>query len=235
MMKKLNEVFCDFRMESELGLSLAAKMIDGQRRCAFVSAFIDDANDELTNLSFNDCPEEEGGRFLNDEGQVVVVSYVSPFQYEDIILVDERIDNYYQVKKDGFWGLCNLDGEEVVPCRYEGFGWFFGNFHMEGCEKARRNGLWGLVNEQGEEVVPCQYDDVLYFQDGIAPVRRGEFWGYVDESGELVDPFIYKYGILSDCLDLDEYVEDVKEPFRNRAPRNRVFALFERAAKKLNQ
>ena len=48
------------------------------------------------------------------------------------------------------------------------------------------NGKRGFINSRGRIVIPAKFDDVLHFQDGIAPVKVGAKWGYINESGSFI-------------------------------------------------
>lgn len=180
-MRKISDEFCDFKFVTESEVSLAAKIIDGKRRCAFVSASIvpSDANNQ-------------GECFLDENGSIVVVHSQSPFDYEEIMYVDLTIDQYYQVKKDGMWGLYDRQGQEVIPCRYDAITWFCGYFRL-GQERVKKDGQWGLIDEKGNEIVPCKHERINYFTEGYAGILKDGLWGFIDEVGNEVIPCQYDW------------------------------------------
>ena len=86
-MRKINDEFCDFKFVTEGEVSLAAKIIDGKRRCAFVSASIVSPETKVDII-----PENQGECFLDENDSVVVVHSLSPFDYEEIMYVDLAAD-----------------------------------------------------------------------------------------------------------------------------------------------
>ena len=102
------------------------------------------------------------------------------------------------------FGYINMNGEEVVPCRYgiDAMEYFRG--YPDGLEYKFENGLapvvyngkYGFVNTKGEEVIPCKYDFVMNFSEGMAAVayEKGDGfykWGYINTKGDEVIPCQY--------------------------------------------
>ena len=183
-MRKINDEFCDFKFATEDEVSFTAKIIDGKRRYAFVSAsFVSpEKKGEI-------IPENRGNCFLNENGGIVAVNYLSPFEFEKIENVCLGADQYYIVKKEGLWGLYGRQGEEVIPCRYE----VFQASSSSGLASVMRNGLWGLVDQNLSEVVPCLYQVITFFREGYAAVKKDGMWGIINKKGEEIVPCRYEY------------------------------------------
>lgn len=68
--------------------------------------------------------------------------------------------DYTAVIKDGFWGMIDEDGKEIIPCIYDEF---ILDYILDKANNRlfilRKNGKYGMVNNKGEEVVPFIYDD----------------------------------------------------------------------------
>ena len=105
----------------------------------------------------------------------------------------ERKDDgdYYTVNAVGYNtkgknGACDLQGNEIIPCKYDNVTKHTGYF----CVKL--NGKAGACDLSGKEIVPCKYDDVsaYEFEDGdYARVKLNGKTGLVDKKGnEFVAP-----------------------------------------------
>ena len=93
-----------------------------------------------------------------------------------------------------FVGLVNLQGEEIVPCKYHNI---LGFYHNNPLACVKLNKKWGYINDKGHEVVPCQFDfaeDMFYC--GLATVNKEDKWGCIDATGKLVIPVVYDDSIL---------------------------------------
>jgi hypothetical protein len=94
---------------------------------------------------------------------------------------------WYAVELNGKAGACDLQGNEVIPCKYD---YVFKNYD---CYKVKLNGKEGACDLQGNEVIPCKYDDVVkpgeYYR-----VSLNEKIGACDLQGnEIVAP---KYDLI---------------------------------------
>jgi hypothetical protein len=94
----------------------------------------------------------------------------------------------------GRYGLVNIRGKKVLPCRYTGVRPF-----SEGLACVSLNGRWGYVNEKGEAVIRPAYTKAGDFSEGLARVRVKGKWGYINSLGELVISPRY-----DQCLDFRE-------------------------------
>ena len=104
----------------------------------------------------------------------------------------------------GKWGFIDMDGKEIVPCKYdkvEGFsggvaavniGGKFKKEYILGSSRERfTGGKWGLIGVNGNELASCKYDNVEKFSEGLACVKwKGKF-GYLDKNGKEVIPLKY--------------------------------------------
>ena len=90
------------------------------------------------------------------------------------------------VDKNGKWGFVDKNGNEVIPCKYDG-AWYF----SEGFALVQMNDKWGFIDKNGNEVIPCKYDDAGGFSEGFALVQMNGKWGFVDKNGNEVIPCKY--------------------------------------------
>ena len=79
-------------------------------------------------------------------------------------------------------GYMNLDGELVIPHRYEAARSF-----SEGRAAVLEEGQsWGFIDKTGEYIADPQYEDVWDFRDGLAAVKLNDKWGFIDRDGQLI-------------------------------------------------
>lgn len=82
-----------------------------------------------------------------------------------------EIGNYHEglaeVKKNGRYGLIDINGKEIVSPKYK----YIRTFSDGLCLVQSTNGRWGYINENGVEVLPPIYYDAQNFKNGIAFVR----------------------------------------------------------------
>lgn len=88
-----------------------------------------------------------------------------------------------KVKKNGKWGIYDLNGKECHPCTLDKI-WRIDR----GVAKICQDGKWGLIDETGRVITPCRWEYVDYFRDGKAAVRLDRKWGTIDRAGNPVHP-----------------------------------------------
>lgn len=131
---------------------------------------------------------ESNGRYgfkLEDGTQIVENKYM---------YVDKFHGNYCKVYIDDYHcGLINRDGDEIVPCIYEGL-----NYPSDSMILVTQNGLHGYTNLEGELVIPCQYRAASGFSEGMAVVSIDidsftVYYGFIDKKGNLAIRPEYEY------------------------------------------
>ena len=69
---------------------------------------------------------------------------------------------------DGKWGFINVDGELVIPCKFEDARAF-----AYTLAPVKQSGMWGYVDTAGEIVIEPQFEDAYAFnKNGTAPVKE---------------------------------------------------------------
>lgn len=89
-------------------------------------------------------------------------------------------DNVLKVKKDGKYGIINLDGKELSECEYEEI------LAVEGIKNALKvkvDGKYGVIDNEGKEILKAEYADV-------------QALGKDNKSGFIVKNESGKYGIV---------------------------------------
>ena len=86
-------------------------------------------------------------------------------------------------KKDGKYGFIDLDGNVIIPAKFDE-AIHFG----EGLAGVRVGKKWGFVNEQGAMVIPPQFEAVGVFSEGLVSVEVNGKWGFINKYGRMVIP-----------------------------------------------
>jgi len=133
-----------------------------------------------------------------------------------------------KVKKDGKWGLINIDGKVVISFLYDEIYAFDykKTSRMEGpyiefldydgnTAVVKKNGKWGLVNTKEEVLADCVYEeffipDVQLFYENRAAAKKDGLWGFLNEKGKPVSSFNYE-AVGSNQLDNPKYISTFSE------------------------
>ena len=110
-------------------------------------------------------------------------------QYDQIEAIQNSDDsnnlwyenNILRVKKDGKYGLIDLDGKEILSADYEEISAING---IENSLKTKKNLKYGVVNDEGTVIVQNEYADITNL-------------GKDDKSGFIVKNEEGKYGVIS--------------------------------------
>jgi hypothetical protein len=137
----------------------------------------------------------EGYAAVNIGGKLQKVK----MQYE-VELRNDFIATYKEFVLGGKWGFIDVNGNEVVPCKYAYVGYFHnglaavnmgGKTVVVNNRRGTKGGKWGYIDATGREIIPCKYDDVGVFNDNRAWVKSKKSYGYIDETGNTVVPLKY--------------------------------------------
>lgn len=78
---------------------------------------------------------------------------VIPIIYDDF----KFLENYIAVKKDGLWGLMDLNMQLIIPYQYDEIittGYEYGSNHLVVIKDQK----YGLINTQGDIILPIEYE-----------------------------------------------------------------------------
>ena len=94
------------------------------------------------------------------------------------------------------YGVWSLDGQEVIPPRYQGIQFHAGHLRFR-VSLGEASPKFGYLDKTGREIVPVIYDQLDRFSNlGAEPTvvaRRGNGYGYVDvRSGEVLIKPVYE-------------------------------------------
>jgi hypothetical protein len=131
---------------------------------------------------------------------------------DGVIKIDAQWDNAFDfylgygiVSKNNLYGLIDVNGNEVIPLKYQSIGNFEPDlkslFNPKFFARAKLNGMWGMIDEHDNVVIPFNYKMLSNFSDGLAAFRTDILYGYINESGDVALPAIYDgYGNFSNNL-----------------------------------
>ncbi len=80
----------------------------------------------------------------------------------------------------GRCGYADLQGNVVVPCKYETAFPF-----RNGVGKVGKGDKFGLVNAVGKEILPLKYEEVVEWGNGLYRIRSGNDYGLVSRAGDV--------------------------------------------------
>ena len=125
--------------------------------------------------------EKEG--IINTKGEIIV-----PAIYKSIKQDGEK--GFIVEDTNGNMGYINLNGDFVVPCKYDAVNGF-----NEGLMVVATSNKCGYVDSLGNWIIDTLYDDARGFGDGLARVEVDGKWMFIDHKGNAVSR-----------LDYDEYL-----------------------------
>ena len=137
--------------------------------------------------------------FINIDGMEII-----PCKYDDIafiggdlfktdeieIVLDDSRDSLLHVKLNDKFGFINLEGTEIVPCKYDELTIFEWN---EKLLQVKLDNKYGLINFEGTEIVPCKYDELTIFEwnEKLLQVKLDNKYGLINFEGTEIIPCKY--------------------------------------------
>lgn len=98
-------------------------------------------------------------------------------------------DGFFKVEQNGLYGVINLEGKVVIPCKYDNI-----NDYKEGFFSVEKNKKGNIVDTQGSEIFPWKYESVSYSSNGLFYVSNNtNRRGYINIAGEEIIPCIYHF------------------------------------------
>ncbi len=142
---------------------------------------------------------------LNSKNEEILTQYD---QIEAISNQDENNNLWYEdmalkVKKDGKYGLINLDGKELLGCEYDKISALPG---IKATLKIEKDGKIGIVTTEGKMLIKPEYQEIQALgkesKDGF--IVKNEKYGIVNTSNEVVlEP---KYDEITNIYENEIYV-----------------------------
>ena len=144
---------------------------------------------------------------LNSRNEEIFTNYE---QIEAISNVDNDgnlsyNENVLRIQKDGKYGLINMDGNEILPCEYDGITALQG---VENTLLVLKDENYGIVNDEGRTLLPTEYAEIQNLgneaSQGFIVRNQDGKYGVVDTSnGQVLEA---KYDGISKIHREDYYV-----------------------------
>ena len=90
-------------------------------------------------------------------------------------------DSIWKYKRNGLWGLIDINGNKITPPKYE-----LMNKFQEGLILYSNNDLWGYMDTKGEIFIPAELPIAWDFKDGMARVLHSRGCGFFNKDKDLV-------------------------------------------------
>ena len=122
-------------------------------------------------------------RIVNQQGQAV-----TPDVFEEVALIDTLWGRFFKMKKNGLWGVHELEVGEILQPVYTDIQLVRAAGEVFFKIKKPGNGsLWGLVNRQNREILPNQHLDILCVNPNFfGTLDLGGLWTACDSTGARV-------------------------------------------------
>lgn len=120
---------------------------------------------------------------LNSENNEIYTEYdeIEAIQNSDNLNNLWYESNVLRVKKDGKFGLINLDGKQILPIEYDEISAING---IENSLKIKKDGKYGIANSEGTIVIENKYSDITNL-------------GMDDKSGFIIKNEEGKFGVIN--------------------------------------
>jgi len=136
---------------------------------------------------------------------------IMPFEYEDIDVSEDynqRKDDVLRVKKDGKIGYFTINGEELVPPKYDD-----GNFYTNGFATVKIGDKYTVLDIHGNELfAPVGGYDFMYaINSKFIIVMKKDKIGFINISGKEVCPCVLTF-FKTNSKDLEWINRKYKDP-----------------------
>lgn len=178
--------YCNFAaMAKQDGRNVLIGVRDG----SIVSVFVDSFEDYSQFLGFVVVGQngENGTKYGLYDSQC---NEVVPCEYDWVTIEGETyVMGPIPVEKNGKFGFANHDGNLIIPCIYDGFNFFRGEYAF-----VKIGEKWGMINRSGQLILPCIYDvdednfDYYYIRHGVSIVQQGDVFKVVNTKGQEIVP-----------------------------------------------
>ena len=139
-----------------------------------------------------DVNEEDGTyktKAINSKNEEILTNYDKVEALENYDKAENLWyeKNILKVKKDGKWGLIDLDGKEIANTIYDNIETLKG---IENSIIVEKDGKKGLLNDKGSKIIDTEYMDIQSFGDdyknGYITINSENKYGITSLSGEKI-------------------------------------------------
>lgn len=110
---------------------------------------------------------------------------IAPTEYDDMLVYN---DGLCAVAKGSLWGIVGLDGNVIMPCKYQEINLYQSDEHIV---VTNAHGKDGLTDRAGNVICEPTYDCIGRCVEGMFAVRQNGKTGFINKDGKLVVPAIY--------------------------------------------
>lgn len=146
------------------------------------------------------------------------------FKYDDVQSYFQG--NICKVRDDDKYGFINIEGIEILPCKYDSVAFVMGDLFKKDEKEIVYDAFWdsdsllyvkldkkyGLINFDGEEITPCKYDNLTPFSEyrHLFKTELDDKYGMINFKGNEIIPCKYDDLIIVEYDEYDEeYYDDV--------------------------
>ena len=109
------------------------------------------------------------------------------FDIENVDEIDEVYENLISIKKDGKWGLIDLNKNWIIPYIYDK-----PLIMKNGYAVVSKNGAQGLIDEYNKVIVDFIYEYMI-MEEGLLRCRlKNGLWGVISVENKILIPFEYE-------------------------------------------
>ncbi len=126
-------------------------------------------------------------------------SELLPFKYESMELIGYGEDAKFIIKKDGKYGLIDINGKSLIEPKYASLNCRNDKFYIVSIfEEKSESYKYGVIKNQlptFPSVIPEQYDfvEIIEGKKIVFRVKQKNSWGVLDENNKQVVPFNYNF------------------------------------------
>lgn len=121
---------------------------------------------------------------------------ISRENYDELQVLD---DEYIRVKKNGKYGLLNIDDKLLIPCKYD----YVSEPSEEGYVIVNSGKKWGVIDKTGKfSFNPTErFEKIFDFHNGFAKVMEKGKYGFIDHRGNVyISPQYPDAGYVSEGM-----------------------------------
>ncbi len=129
--------------------------------------------------------------------------WFNTIKYEDVQPYFQG--NICKVRNDDKYGFINIEGIEILPCKYDTVAFVMGDLIKIDEEEIVYDDCWdsllyvklddkyGLINFDGKEIAPCKYDDLTLFTEYryLFKTELDDKYGMINFEGKEIIPCKY--------------------------------------------
>ncbi len=143
---------------------------------------LDDKGAFFIPMEYDSIGADEGYYYLlkNQEWSIVnkFGRQVSKYAYEDIL---PESDNLIAVKRRGYWGFIDFQGDEVISPKFDEVTPF-----RYLTSRVRFLDAYGTINQFGEWICEPVYDTITIHKDGVSEAKTGSRTDLFNNQGEMI-------------------------------------------------